>query len=176
VSDTLVKSDASRPSGFFESEAAGLRWLTEAEAAGGARIVRVVEVAPGRIELERIHPAHPTEAAARAFGAALARTHEAGADAFGAPPSGWSGPGFIGSRPQQYGDYGSWGAFYAATRVLPFVRLAEEAGSVTGAEARDIRTAAMPSPTGRSTTTSRLRGCTATSGTATCCGMPRARC
>ena len=141
MSDTLVKSDASRPHGFFESEAAGLRWLAEAEPAGGARIVRVVGVKPGRIELERVRPVRPTAAAARAFGAALARTHDAGADAFGAPPAGWSGPGFIGSRPQPYAEEGSWGRFFAAARVLPFVAIAEAAGSITAAEARDIRTA-----------------------------------
>jgi fructosamine-3-kinase len=141
VSDTLVKSDASRPPGFFESEAAGLRWLGEAASAGGARIVRVVGVAPGRIELERVRTARPSAAAARAFGAALARTHDAGADAFGAPPAGWTGPGFIGSRPQPYADEGAWGRFYVEARVLPFVGIAEEAGSITGAEARGIRTA-----------------------------------
>ena len=139
--DTLVKQNPAAPDGFFESEAAGLRWLAEAAAAGGARVAAVVGVGPGRIELQRIHAARATPAAARAFGAALARTHDAGADAFGAPPAGWSGPGFIGSRPQAYAHEASWGAFYARDRVLPFLELAIGAGSVTGAEARGIREA-----------------------------------
>ncbi|MFC4243098.1 fructosamine kinase family protein [Gryllotalpicola reticulitermitis] len=141
MADTLVKQDASAPSGFFEAEAAGLRWLGEAAAVGGARVVRVVAVEAGRIELERVTPARPTAAAARAFGAALARTHEQGADAFGARPAGWDGPGFIGSRPQSYAHEASWGAFYARDRVLPFVEIAERAGSVTAREVSEIRRA-----------------------------------
>ncbi|GAA4183547.1 fructosamine kinase family protein [Gryllotalpicola kribbensis] len=139
--DTLVKQDPAAPDGFFESEAAGLRWLAEATATGGARVAAVIAVSPGRIELERIRPARATPEAARAFGAALARTHGAGADAFGAPPRGWDGPGFIGRRPQLYARESSWGGFYARERVRPFLDLAEEAGSVTAAEARGIREA-----------------------------------
>lgn len=141
MQDTLEKHDPSAPDGFFEAEAAGLRWLAEATDAGGARIVAVIGVAPGRIELERIHPVRPTAEAARRFGAALARTHDAGAEAFGAPPAGWGGPGFIGARPQPFARESSWGAFYARDRVLPFLGIAERAGSVTSAEARGIRSA-----------------------------------
>jgi fructosamine-3-kinase len=137
--DTLVKENPGAPDRFFESEAAGLRWLAETTDAGGARVAAVIDVAPGRIELERIRPARPTPAAARAFGAALARTHDAGADAFGAPPTGWDGPGFIGNRPQSYARESSWGAFYARDRVLPFLEIAVGAGSVTSDEARGIR-------------------------------------
>ena len=141
MSENLVKENPAAPDGFFESEAAGLRWLAEATDAGGARVAGVIAVAPGRIELERIRPARPTAAFARAFGAALARTHDAGAEAFGAPPAGWTGPGFIGKRPQPYAAERSWGAFYAPCRVLPFLELAEQAGSVTADEARTVREA-----------------------------------
>jgi fructosamine-3-kinase len=141
VADTVVKQEPAAPAGFFEAEAAGLRWLAEATDAGGARVVAVIDVAPGRIELERVGKARPSAQAARAFGAALARTHDAGAEAFGAPPAGWSGPGFIGKRPQPYAHEASWGAFYARDRVLPFLGIAQQAGSVTDAEARDIREA-----------------------------------
>ncbi|RIJ06405.1 fructosamine kinase, partial [Clavibacter nebraskensis] len=53
------KERADAPRGFFEAEAAGLAWLAEAESDGGARIVRVLNVAPGRIDLERLAPARP---------------------------------------------------------------------------------------------------------------------
>jgi fructosamine-3-kinase len=129
MAETLVKSDPSAPEGFFEAEAAGLRWL--AGAPGGARIVGVASVSPGRIELERVPEARPTAGAARRFGAALARTHDAGAPAFGAPPEGWDGPGFIGRRPQAYAREDRWGRFYARHRVLPFVDIALAAGSLT---------------------------------------------
>jgi fructosamine-3-kinase len=141
VTATLVKQNPAAPDRFFESEAAGLRWLAEATTAGGARVAAVIAVAPGRIELERIESARPTPAAARAFGAALARTHDAGADAFGSAPPAWDGPGFIGDRPQRYAREPTWGAFYARDRVLPFLAIAEEAGSVTAAEARGVRAA-----------------------------------
>ncbi|GAA4164419.1 fructosamine kinase family protein [Gryllotalpicola daejeonensis] len=139
--DTLVKENPDAPEGFFESEAAGLRWLAEATEGGGARVVAVIDVSPAHIELERIHAARPTPEMARAFGAALARTHDAGADAFGAPPRGWQGPGFIGKRRQLYATETRWGLFYARERVLPFLEIAEQAGSVTATEARSIRAA-----------------------------------
>jgi fructosamine-3-kinase len=129
-----VKQHAHAPDGFFEAEAAGLAWLAEATAAGGARVVRVESVAPGRIVLEEIAEARPTAEHMRAFGAALAATHAAGAEAFGAPPAGWAGPTFIGSRPQETTPTESWGAFYAAQRVLPFARIAVGAGSLTTGE------------------------------------------
>ncbi|MDQ1122731.1 fructosamine kinase family protein [Microbacterium trichothecenolyticum] len=128
-----VKSRPDAPAGFFAAEAAGLRWLA---AAGGARIARVIDVADDRIALERIAEAAPTPAAAAAFGAALGATHAAGAEAFGAPPPGWVGDIFIGRRPQPARPEPTWGAFYAAQRVEPFVPLAVAAGNLSesGAE------------------------------------------
>ncbi|RIJ55346.1 fructosamine kinase, partial [Clavibacter phaseoli] len=58
------KEGPDAPRSFFEAEAAGLAWLAEAEPAGGARVVRVIDVAPGRIDLERLAPARPTREAA----------------------------------------------------------------------------------------------------------------
>jgi fructosamine-3-kinase len=127
VSRTIVKTRADAPQGFFEAEAAGLRWLG---AARGARVAGVVAVQPGRIELERIDETRPTAAAAREFGAALARTHDAGADAFGAPPDGWTGPCFIGRRPLPVARERRWGVFYARDRVLPYAEVAVSAGNL----------------------------------------------
>lgn len=143
---TIVKSDPRAPEGFFEAEAAGLRWLAAAPA--GARVAGVVSVAPGRIELERVDESRPTAEAARRFGAALARTHAAGADAFGAPPGGWDGPGFIGRRRQAYAHEDSWGAFYVRDRVLPFVDIALAAGNLDRDEADLVRRACRPVATG----------------------------
>lgn len=135
---TYLKQQAGRPDRFYEAEAAGLRWLA---AAGGARVVDVIAVEPGRIELERVHQTHPSVDAARRFGAGLARTHAAGAAAFGARPDGWDGPIYIGKRPLPVADESSWGAFYARDRVLPYLEIAIEAGSVEHGEADDIRAA-----------------------------------
>jgi fructosamine-3-kinase len=131
---TFEKTRPDAPEGFFEAEAAGLRWLGEATPTGGARVVRVESVAPRRITLEEVRETKPTPEAARAFGAALAATHDAGAAAFGAPPSGWSGPCFIGRRPLPTRPKASWGAFYAAQRVEPYAAVALEAGALSRTE------------------------------------------
>ncbi len=128
---TIVKQRRDAPALFFEAEAAGLRWLGEAEELGGARVVRVAEVGPGRIVLERVEDARPTADAARAFGGALAATHAAGAKAFGAPPDGWDGPLFIGRRPLPAANESSWGRFYARDRVRPYLDPALAAGNLT---------------------------------------------
>ncbi|WP_431247089.1 fructosamine kinase family protein [Leifsonia xyli] len=139
--ETVTKERADAPDGFFEAEAAGLAWLGEAERDGGARVVRVASVEPGRIALERIHTSRPTAAAARAFGAALAVTHAAGAAAFGAPPEGWDGPLFIGRRPLPIAHEATWGRFYARDRVRPYLEIASGVGGVTPAQAAVVREA-----------------------------------
>lgn len=136
------KSDARDPDAL-RVEAAGLRWLAAAADAGGARVVRVLAEAPGRLEIERIAAGRATPAAARAFGRALALTHAAGAPSLGCAPPGWSGEGRIGLahmplRPPDPADPGSWGAFYATDRVLPFLRLAVDRGAIEASRARTV--------------------------------------
>ncbi len=133
-----VKTRSDAPAGFFAVEAAGLRWLADA---GGVRVARVGAVADDRIVLERIAAARPTADAAEAFGSALAATHAAGADAFGSPPPGWAGDVFIGRRPQPARPTATWGAFYAAQRVEPFLPLAVAAGNITASGADLVRRA-----------------------------------
>lgn len=117
----FVKRNTNAPNGFFACEAAGLRWLAHAQ--GGVPSARVVAVDETSLTLERLTPSPPTAAAARDFGARLARTHDAGADGFGAAPSGWAGPGFFGPLqqplPMSYANEASWGAFYAEHRLAP---------------------------------------------------------
>jgi len=124
------KDRTAAPEGFFEAEAAGLAWLAEAVPRGGAAVVDVLSVGPGRIELERVQEARPTREDARAFGRALAVTHGTGAAAFGAPPEGWTGPCFIGSRRMTTRPDDSWGRFWAEQRVLPYARTAVDAGNL----------------------------------------------
>ena len=135
---TVTKRRADAAPGFFEAEAAGLRWLASAH---GARTARVVDVAPGRIELERIVESRPTATAAYEFGRALAVTHAAGAAAFGAAPDGHTGQLFIGSRPMPTAGESNWGRFYARDRVLPFLEIAIEAGTVDAGGEHVVRQA-----------------------------------
>lgn len=118
---THRKHRADAPPGFFACEAAGLRWLAAARPSGGARVVGVVDVAPDALVLERLTSAPPTAAAARELGVGLARTHDAGAAAFGAPPEGWEGDGFFGPLdeplPLRTGASARWGDALADLRV-----------------------------------------------------------
>jgi fructosamine-3-kinase len=122
----FVKRNVSAPAGFFACEAAGLHWLSECR--DGVPCVRVRAVDATALTLERLTTARPSAAAAQVFGARLARTHDAGADGFGAPPAGWSGPGFFGPLdrplPMAYSCESSWGTFYAAHRLAPMAGLA----------------------------------------------------
>ena len=126
------KQRTGAPRGFFACEAAGLRWLA---AADGAPVVGVVDVGEDHLDLVRLEAVRPDAAAARAFGAALARTHDAGADAFGAPPEGWHGDGWFGPLddplPMRAGRYTTWGAFLAACRVEPVAEAMRRAGLTT---------------------------------------------
>lgn len=69
-------------------EVAGLAWLGEAQSSGGALVVEVCGSGSSWIETAYIASVHPSAQMARNFGAALARTHAAGAPHFGAPPPG----------------------------------------------------------------------------------------
>lgn len=122
---------------FFRAEAAGLGWL----GAAGMPVARVRDVGPRHIELERIRETAPSADSARRFGAALARMHDAGAAGFGAAPDEYDGQLFIGRRPMSRTVHAEWGSFYVTERVLPFVRIAVDAASVTTAQRVDIERA-----------------------------------
>ncbi len=143
---TVVKRLPDAPADFFEAEAAGLRWLADA---GGARLASVAKFGPGFIELEYVEQTAPSPDAARSFGRALARTHTAGAAAFGAPPDGYQGTLYIGRRAMPSARERSWGTFYARDRVLPFLQVALEAGNVSGEHARVVREACALVAAGR---------------------------
>ena len=132
------KSWPGAPRGFFAVEAAGLRWLAEAEATGGATVVAVHDVGESHIDVARVRPGEPTPEAAESLGRALARTHASGAAAFGAPPPGWSGDAWIGRQSQTNDPTATWGVFYAEQRVRPFVRRAVDAGHLDEAGARVV--------------------------------------
>jgi len=118
--ETFVKHRPEAP-GAFAAEAAGLAWL---RVPGGARVVDVLAVAPDALTLARVVTVPPTRAAAEAFGAALAVTHTAGAPAFGSGPARYDGPSFIGPLAMSCEPEPTWGRFYAAQRIRPYVRMA----------------------------------------------------
>ena len=129
---SFTKRSADHEPDFYAVEAAGLRWLAAA-GPGAARVAQVLAVDDHSIVLERLEPVRPDRAAAEAFGRALAATHAAGAAAFGQPPDGWDGPGYIGQQPMTMQPDDAWGRFYAEQRMLPFARRARDLGHLSAA-------------------------------------------
>lgn len=131
------------PHADLAGEAAGLRWLGAAEKDGGLSCARVVSATAHRLVEERIPQGAPTREKARRAGAALARTHAAGAAWYGCPPPGWDGPGYAIGRSltpvvsdSARDGAQSWGAACAEWRVMPHVRTIRDDGLVDAAEAR----------------------------------------
>ena len=124
----FMKTLTSAPPGFFETEAAGLRWLG---GAGGVRVPEVLAVEADCLILDWIEPGKLTTEAASDFGRALATTHEAGAPAYGMDRE-----GFIGRLPLPNKSAPTWAEFFATKRVLPYLKLARDRGAITpeGAE------------------------------------------
>lgn len=125
---TFVKRNPSAPTGFFACEAAGLQWLSSAD--GGVPCAEVVDYDDGALTLRRLDTVAPDRDSAREFGRRLACTHDAGADAFGAGPPGWTGPGFFGPLhhplPMSLTAHDSWGTCYARERLIPMSERAAE--------------------------------------------------
>lgn len=124
---SFVKSRPDAPAGFFEVEAAGLRWLAVPD---GVPVAEPLDVSPDRLTTTRLATCPPTAAAAEEFGRRLAVTHDAGARHFGVPPEGWDGDGYIGTLPlpRAVEPVASWGEFYANLRLRPYLRAAHDQG------------------------------------------------
>ena len=92
--------------------------------------------APPRRRAARPGPADGEHA--EALGRGLAATHAAGATAFGSPPDGWTGDGWLGPLteplPLALGAWPSWGAFYAQARIEPLVRAGRDRGVLDPAD------------------------------------------
>lgn len=129
----IMKTMANAPEGFFAAEARGLRWLGEVTGEGGAAVPEVLALDGGCLILRWVEPGKATADVSGAFGHALAATHLAGADAFGAEHD-----GFISSLPMPNRVTDTWAEFYAVRRVLPYLKLARDRGHVTGEEAATI--------------------------------------
>jgi fructosamine-3-kinase len=122
----FVKRNSGAPAGFFAGEAAGLQWLSAVT--DGVRCAEVIGYDDVSLTLERLDGVAPTPDAAYDFGRRLARTHDAGARAFGAAPDGWTGRGYFGPMnhplPMSLTGHERWGTFYARERLAPMAALA----------------------------------------------------
>jgi fructosamine-3-kinase len=144
----------------FAAEASGLRWLAQARA---VPVPEVLAADDSALVIAWVPEGPADRTAARRFGRDLAALHTAGAARFGAP---W--PGIIAGLPlpneplpneplpneplphdSQPGepDAGrSWPEWYAAARVLPYVRIAAGNGALSAADVRVIEAAAAHAP------------------------------
>ena len=124
----FVKAAREDLGGVFAAEAHGLTWLAQ------ARAVPVPEVLgwdEATLVVSAVPPGAASPATAERFGRDLARLHGAGADRFGA-----SWPGFIASLPLPNEPGESWPEWYARQRLLPYLRRAADAGTLSPADTR----------------------------------------
>jgi len=122
----------------FAAEAAGLRWLAGADAAPVPGVLASDETC---LVIDWIDGGTPAPGAAARFGRELAGLHMAGADRFGAP---W--PGVIAGLPLPNTEADSWPEWFAGNRLLPYARIARDAGTLSAADTRLIESAAARSP------------------------------
>jgi len=138
----VAPDDDPAAGGPFEAEANGLRWLAEADAVPVPEVLAVTGTA---LVISMIPPGRATPSAAFGFGAGLARLHAAGAADFGAP---W--PGMIASLPLDNTPLDhtpadrapDWPRWYASRRLLPYLRMAVDAGALGPGEARLVEAVA----------------------------------
>jgi len=135
-SSVLVKTRPHCPPGFFAAEADGLRWLGEATAVGGVPVPEVRAVTVDCLILSWVEPGRPPVEAAERFGRELAATHAAGAATFGRADAAatWIG---MAPLPQEPAD--TWAEFYAASRIEPYLRSANDRGRIGSADVASVR-------------------------------------
>jgi fructosamine-3-kinase len=76
------------------------------------------------LDLHRIESTPPSATSFEDFGRRLARLHQVGAQAFGAPPTGVrDARGYLADLPLPFGQWADFGTFYAEARVEPYVRM-----------------------------------------------------
>lgn len=126
----FIKTRPNCPADFFSGEAEGLRWLA---AGAGAPVPEVYVAADDCLVLAWIEPGRASVETAERLGRALALTHVAGADSFGAERDGYIGTVPLLNRPAP-----SWSEFFVSQRVLPYLKIARDRGSIAEADAHVI--------------------------------------
>lgn len=142
------------PAGLFAAEADGLCWLREA---GGVAVPEVYAVTEELLLLEWIEHAEPSPAAAERLGRELASTHRGGAPCFGAAVSphaasldagrgGVAPAGFLAGLPLDNTPGDDWPTWFRERRILPYLRLAVDAGGLDAADAALVESIRIEAP------------------------------
>jgi fructosamine-3-kinase len=117
----------------FAAEASGLRWLAEADAVPVPEVLAVTGTA---LVISMIPPGRATPSAAFGFGTELARLHAAGAADFGAPWRGFIASLPLDNTPGPTASAAGWPQWYAERRLLPYLRMAVDAGALRPEDGR----------------------------------------
>jgi fructosamine-3-kinase len=126
----LMKSLSNAPEGLFQAEARGLRWLAEA---GALRVPEVLAVDGDCLIVRWVEQGRAGTDAAESFGRALTVLHAAGADRFGAAQDGYIAKLPLPNRPAD-----TWAEFYAVRRLLPYLKLARDRGTMRAEDAATV--------------------------------------
>jgi fructosamine-3-kinase len=132
----FAKTHPDSPPGFFATEAAGLAWLREADAAPVPAVLGVSDD-PSLLILEWIECGRPGRHSEAEFGRALAALHATGAPSFGREDRRPTGSRRLPNEPCE-----SWLEFYATKRLLPLARLAHNERALPRAAVRDLESVA----------------------------------
>ncbi len=116
----FAKTHRDPPPGFFTTEAAGLRWLRDADALRVPEVLAVSDT-PAALVLEWIPQRGGAPRDEAAFGRGLAALHAAGAPSFGRSDRRTTGSRRLPNEPTA-----RWADFYAESRLLPLARLARD--------------------------------------------------
>ena len=162
----FVKTRADAAPGEYATEAAGLRWLAQADAVAVPGVLAVGDDGgPRFLALEWVEAGRLDDAGEEALGRGLAALHAAGAPDFGAPPPGApASPAGAGRSdaaggpaapepaaanapraPLRIGELSlpndpapDWPSFYAQRRLAPLVALCRERGTLSAGGARAV--------------------------------------
>jgi fructosamine-3-kinase len=136
----FAKTRAGASPDFFNTEAAGLGWLREANALSVPLVLHVGHTHP-LLVLEWVHEGRGTASTDAEFGTALAHLHRAGATTFGREDRRTTGSRGLPNEPAE-----TWAEFLATNRLLPLARMASDANALpaTAVEAMDAIAQRLP--------------------------------
>ena len=113
--DRFVKRRHDAPPGFFEVEAAGLRWLA---VPGGVPVAEPLDVSPSELSTVKLDSLRRPERQPTSSAGGWRSRMTPAPGTYGVPPDGWDGDGYIGTigLPHALEPLKSWGEFYANLR------------------------------------------------------------
>lgn len=132
----FAKTHPDPPPGFFTTEAAGLRWLREADELPVPEVLAASDgddERPAHLVLAWIERGAAHDSTELRFGRALARLHAAAPGIFGREDRCRTGSLGVPNEP-----CGTWAEFYATQRLAPLARIARDEQALSSAALADL--------------------------------------